>query len=305
MKDTARELVMASFVADSLSLGVHWIYDTERLKKAFGRVDHLLKPGPDSYHATKDRGDLTHYGDQAFTLMESLAIRKGFDPTDFSMRWKALFKDYSGYYDQATKGTLHNLSQGKGPDEAGSSSEDLAGASRISPLVFRYRNDPNTLVEASRAQTAMTHNTPLVIDIAEFFARTSWMVLEGASPVSAMEEVSNDRFGTSPISNWVEMGIQSKEMESVATIVRFGQDCRVDHAFPGTVHLICKYERDLKEALVQSVMAGGDSAARGMMAGMVLGAYLGEEGLPDQWVSGLNRKTEILKLLDMMGGAVR
>jgi len=57
----------------------------------------------------------------------------------------------------------------------------------------------------------------------------------------------------------------------------------------------------LKEALVQSVMAGGDSAARCMTAGMVLGAHLGWEALPEEWVSGLRKRERIMELLDKIG----
>jgi ADP-ribosylglycohydrolase len=64
------------------------------------------------------------------------------------------------------------------------------------------------------------------------------------------------------------------------------------------VHLIAKYENDLREALIQSVMAGGDSAARGMIVGMVLGAHLGPESLPLELVSQLAVKEKIEALLD-------
>ena len=64
------------------------------------------------------------------------------------------------------------------------------------------------------------------------------------------------------------------------------------------VHLIAKYENDLKEALIQSVMAGGDSAARGMIVGMVLGAHLGPDSLPMEWVSELADREKIEVLLD-------
>ncbi|RLB33782.1 MAG: ADP-ribosylglycohydrolase family protein, partial [Deltaproteobacteria bacterium] len=37
--DNDRAMVLASFVADSLALGAHWIYDTALIEKQFGRVD--------------------------------------------------------------------------------------------------------------------------------------------------------------------------------------------------------------------------------------------------------------------------
>ena len=66
------------------------------------------------------------------------------------------------------------------------------------------------------------------------------------------------------------------------------------------VHLIAKYENNLEEALVQSVMAGGDSAARGMLVGMVLGAHLGPGSIPQKWLSELARRKEIDALLDQI-----
>jgi ADP-ribosylglycohydrolase len=295
-------MVLASFAADSLALGVHWIYDAEKIKQDFGRVDALIKPLPNSYHPTKEKGEFTHYGDQTFVLLESIAAKRGFDLSDFSTRWRDLFKTYRGYFDQATKMTLQNLAQGRALEEAGSSSTDLSGAARIAPLVFLYHKDSETLVKAARAQTQMTHNNPLVIDSAEFFARVCRKVLDGSSPAKAMTEVGAQRFKGLPLFAWVKEGIESAGEDSVSTIARFGQSCHTDEAFPGVVHLIAKYEKDLKEALVQAVMAGGDSAGRGLMVGMVLGAHLGDRGLPQEWVSGLERGAPILKLLEQIEG---
>jgi ADP-ribosylglycohydrolase len=111
MTDNRRPMVMASFAADSLALGVHWIYDAEKIKQDFCRVDALRKPLPNSYHPTKEKGEFTHYGDQTFVLLESIAAKRGFDLSDFSTRWRDLFKTYRGYFDQATKMTLQNLAQ--------------------------------------------------------------------------------------------------------------------------------------------------------------------------------------------------
>lgn len=298
IKEKARGMVLGSFVADSLALGAHWIYDTARIEENFGRVDRLMKPPPNSYHTGKGKGEWTHYGDQAFVLLESITARGRFDLKDFSTRWQELFKDYPGYYDEATKGTLRNFSQGIGPEEAGSFSQDLAGASRIAPVVYLYRDDLDALLPACRAQTKMTHHSPLVMDSAEFFARVAWKILQGDTPVQAMEETAARNFRDSPIFEWVRAGMGSRGQNSISAITRFGQSCHKEEAFPGTVHLIARYEGDLREALTQCVMSGGDSASRGMIVGMLLGAHLGEKAVPGDWISGLARGGRVLSLLE-------
>jgi hypothetical protein len=64
MKGKEEAMVMASFVGDALALSVHWIYDSNRIVREFGRVEKYLKPPPDSYHPTKEVGELTHYREE-------------------------------------------------------------------------------------------------------------------------------------------------------------------------------------------------------------------------------------------------
>ena len=223
MSEEGRSMVMASFVADSLALGAHWIYEIEKISGNYGRVDSLLKPAPDSYHSTKGKGEFTHYGDQSYVLLESIAANKRFDLNDFSTRWRGLFKDYSGYIDNATQVTLTNYADGKTVENAGSPSEELAGASRMAPLVFCDRQDPDKLVKDVRAQTSMTHKDPMTNDSAEFLALVAQLVLMGTEPVRALNQVAKDRFADSPLSQWTTKGLESKDKESVPVILDFGQ----------------------------------------------------------------------------------
>jgi ADP-ribosylglycohydrolase len=80
-------------------------------------------------------------------------------------------------------------------------------------------------------------------------------------------------------------------------IADFGQMCEIEFALPATVHLLARYEHDLENGLIENVMSGGDSAARGMAAGMVLGAYLGPEAIPLPWCQELLAYSRILDLL--------
>lgn len=291
----------ASLAADSLSLGAHWIYDTALIAQRFGRVDSLSAPGPDSYHKHRAAGDFTHYGDQTLALLRSVSENKGFTLEAWFGAWKRLMSRYDGYVDGATRNTLSRIDFGDGPDGCGSSSTDLAGASRIAPVVLAHRGDLEALVDAARLQTRLTHNNILVLESAEFFARTAYGVLQGANPVDAMRAASQAKYVSAPVADWLEKGLALKDTDSVAAIARFGQSCNVTGAFPGVVQLIAGHQDNLAEALTVNAMAGGDSAARGLLVGLILGAAQGPDALPAQWFDGLAKADEIERLAAALG----
>ncbi|MBW2432938.1 MAG: ADP-ribosylglycohydrolase family protein [Deltaproteobacteria bacterium] len=298
MHTKPKAMVLASFAADSLALGVHWIYNTGVIDKKFGRVERFIKPERPTYHPTKDLGEFTHYGDQSLILLESVSECNRFDLSDFSDRWQKLFASYDGYVDGATKGTLENLAAGKSPSESGSGSDDLAGASRIAPLVYLYRNDLPALIAGARAQTAFTHNHGAVIESAAFFATIAFRILAGAAPTAAIEQTREEVQYSRTVREWIQAGLSSVAQNSRLAISDFGQMCEIPAAFPGVIHLIAKYETDLKTALVENAMAGGDSAGRGLLVGMVLGAYLGQDAIPPEWLHEMKARRRILDLLE-------
>jgi ADP-ribosylglycohydrolase len=295
-----RCVVWASLAADALALGAHWIYDTQQIDAQIGRVDQLRTPLPSSFHTPKKRGDFTHYGDQTVLLLGFLAETGRFDGPLFSRRWQAYFKDYTGYRDHATKETLQGLEEGQPPEKAGSASSDLGGAARIAPLVYLYHEDQDVLAAAVRQQTILTHRNPDVVDSAAFFARVTAAVLTGQTPRQALQDVLQSHYNRSPFDRWVTRGIDSREMTTREAIRQFGQACDVADAFPGVVHLIAKYQDKPRIGLVENVMAGGDSAARGMIAGMIFGAFSGREAVEPDWVAGLNDRRQIESYLDRL-----
>jgi ADP-ribosylglycohydrolase len=300
MEDIAKRMIRSFFAADALALGGHWVYDAATIAKTYGRLDRMRDPLGKSWHSTKKAGDFTHYGDQALVLMETVVREKGFDLDAFAADWRAFMEGYDGYFDHATKDTLIQFKNGRGPEAAGSESTDFAGAVRIAPVVALHRGDLEKMVAACRAQTAMTHNSPQVVDASEFLARTAFRVMQGQAPSAAMGSVVEEEMDTPELADWVARGKASAGDATTTAIAGFGQACSAEMAFPGFVHLVFRYEENLEEALVENVMAGGDSAARGMAAGMLLGAWRGGDALPSAWLQEMTHAGRIEELLAAM-----
>ncbi len=297
MNEKARAAVLGGFVADSLALGAHWIYDTDRIDREIGRVDRLMAPPAGSFHSTKTLGQFTHYGDQMLVLLESLDEENGFDLNGFNRKWQALFDAYDGYVDHATKETLRRLQDGSPVDQAGSTSSDLSGASRTAAMVYHCGNDAIGFSNAARAQASMTHNHPSVTESAAFFADVISGVLKGQRPTTAIQAVLSERFDREPFTGWVGRGLQSAEENTRQAIRSFGQMCDAEAGFPGVVHLVAKYEDRFEVGLVENTMAGGDSSARGILFGAVVGAHLGMSAIPNHWLSELEAKERIRSLI--------
>ncbi|MFO7848847.1 MAG: ADP-ribosylglycohydrolase family protein [Spirochaetia bacterium] len=313
--ERARAMVFAPFIGDSLSLGVHWVYNVKAIEKRVGRIDDLIAPVVKTFHPNKNAGEFTHYGDQMLLLLEYCnelcsnaentedCVSVKFDQSAFLNKWVAYMANYTGYMDHASKDTLaayHKMPvnlRDRVEDRAGSSMDDLAGASRCAPVVYYYRKNRTVAVEAAKRQAAATHNEPSVLETAGFLTDLSLRALSNETPVEAAQDLIAGPYKNGKIETLIRKGLESAGKDSTEVIGEFGQACSVEKGLPSVMHLISTYQENLKEAFVASVSAGGDSAARNHAVGMVLGAYRGLGDIPKKWIGTLKAADKIEELL--------
>lgn len=293
MNSKLRGMILGSFVADALALGPHWIYDTDQIDDAFGDIKGITAPPAGSYHKGKVKGDFTHYGDQMLMLLKHLRDQDGFDSNAFKDAWTKFMETYEGYKDHATKDSMHLYQSGN--ELGGSKSDELGGVARMTPIIYLLAGRGEDFTAAAIEQTKMTHTGGDVLDMAKAIAMILDKVLSGTTPKAAISQVGNEIGGQ--INKYIEEAIAHEVVEPREMISVFGQSCSGKSAFPSVMYLINKFEDDLEEALIENVSAGGDSAARGMVIGMILGAHLGADALPQAWLKDMNSYNEILELL--------
>lgn len=284
----SRDLVFPAFFGDALSLGAHWIYDADEIRGHFPEGIRSYAAPQTSYHIGKDAGDFTHYGDQTLVLLESVAKRGGFEAAGWAEDWQAFWKSGAdSYRDGSTRRTLDNLAAGlKRPSD----SQDLGGASRLAALFALPDLQEAAIVRASREQAALTHG-PMIGIASEFFARATCRVLGGAGFREAFREAE------APLStgaSWRRLeDAERAAAGSPEDLESLGLSCDVTKAFPLTVALALRHEDSPAEGLRENVALGGDSAARGLLLGLLLGAKHGIDAFPTEWLTDLRARDRI------------
>jgi ADP-ribosylglycohydrolase len=274
-------LLFGSYSADALSLGVHWIYDTNELAQKHGRLNEYKAPGADSYHPHKQAGDQGHVGDQSLCLLKFLVREKKWCPSGFMDDWLGMWPDYDDYIDGATKSTLANVQNRSDKTQGGSDSVEIAGPARIAPLVCHLVNSTEEeVVRASVEQTILTHRSPEAEESAAFLAKAGYRLIHGANLLDTLNE-------TAPV--WALKKANSVLSENtVDAIGKLGPACSISSALPSVLYLALKYGDNTETAFIENAMAGGDNCARGLALGMLLGAANGLPSIPERWVNELN-----------------
>jgi ADP-ribosylglycohydrolase len=295
MKNRLKAALWGAFYGDAYALGAHWLYDTQEISKAElkkgGFNDPLAK-----YHAGKRAGDFTHYGDQMLWLLEAVANEDDFSLQGFSKAWQAKMSKYQGYIDGASKHTLNALNEGKSSLGCGSDSHDLSVVGRMMPLIYAYHNDMDKMMEFVKLHTVFTHMSRSLVESAAYFNELILAVSLGADICRAVEEIALAYSDT--LQEWVAQGVDKAESESIEAIKALGQSCSVEGGFAAVVYLLMRFT-DFQEAMEANVLAGGDSAARGMIVGAVLGAHGGMEVLPFNY-NAMNDADAIAKYIEMI-----
>ena len=264
----------AALVADALSLGPHWIYNPGKLTRLYPHGIYALTDPASQYHPHKQAGQFTHYGDQLLLLQQSISALGRFDPEHWRTDWLDAMVEYHGYMDGASKDTLATNAT------MSSDSNDLAGASRLAPLLDLKLGLDDAIV-ASRAQTALTHGDLGVQDAAEFFTRVVYAIIDGATIAVALDRAAQQgQYSQLPAKQHIitaKIAIESSDND-VQVATRIGTTCHLPEAFPLSLYFLLKPKINFASVISANGLVGGDTSARAMLIAVVFAARDGDVG---------------------------
>jgi ADP-ribosylglycohydrolase len=231
-------------------------------------------------------------------LLRSLQATQGdFDPEHYMTQWLAFWQQpgQQAYRDKATKSVLENLGRGAGLLLAGALSAEMAGPARSAPVLaagLAQGASERELIALAQSQTQLTHRSSEAVDTAAFYARLIMNFSAGLDLELGLDAAEGDS------SQFVrDLGFkkaQSERVDGMSTseaVKWLGQSCELTAALPASLLILRRHGHSYEEAMVENVMAGGDSAARGLFLGGLLGYLHGVDAIPERWRAGVKALT--------------
>lgn len=179
------------WVADAASLGLHWLYDSDRIWEVGGERPEFLPPtvsyfrGGFGYfaHEGKTAGDISHYGAATGVLTDSLLASEGrLDIRDYQRRFRAFFGpggQWQGYIDNPTRVTLDNLNaieqKAIAQAQSDTSVELTDQQKRVlvqKVLPYTRRLSGGQLADPVRRAISLTYQEPAIQDAGVYLAET-------------------------------------------------------------------------------------------------------------------------------------
>ena len=76
----------------------------------------------------------------------------------------------------------------------------------------------------------------------------------------------------------------------------YGMPCAIYHQLPAAYYLAARFHNDFESAVLHAVNGGGQNQARAMLTGALVGAQVGQKGIPRRLIYGLENHEELLQL---------
>ena len=194
--------------------------------------------------------------------------------------------------------------------ESGVSWSKGAGAvMRTAPVGFYYAGYPVLLREVSRMIAATTHGHPTAWAASNVVAVCVREALDDTDPAFWIDRSIQFLSGTScgevidalrAVPDAVRARTDEEAMESL------GEGWVAEQAVAMALAALLRHRDDFEQAVRCAVRHGGDSDTVGCIAGALMGARLGERGLPGEWIERLEGVDALRRLaLRMAAGRDR
>jgi ADP-ribosylglycohydrolase len=294
--------ILGALIADSAALGLHWLYDPERIaqiEKIKGLV--FLQPDANDYadtsgyfaHGNKTAGDSSGYGEICLLMLRHFTQHGEFDRVAYQTEYRTHFGPggaYIGYVDSPTRQTLQILLPLKPeefPENSGADDDQFAALAAI-PAVVAAHTGPQAALKAKVEQIVrLTNDNDTAVAAAQYAGCVLLEVLNGQSITQALTNALPH--AGEKLTPLLEEVMQIPRLDRTRVAKRFGSACHVLEGLPVLVH-IAQYAPDFRTAIEENIRIGGDSCGRAIMLGAIMAAYTVQQNesissIPLEWIA--------------------
>ncbi len=199
----------------------------------------------------------------------------------------------------ATARAILKLWLGFSADNSGVWSAGNGAAMRSAILGVCYGHDAEKLQMWIRANTRITHTDPLAEQGAWLIAQAAFMASRGQT--ADFLTVATAHFTQLPPSKARQQWLHALEqltnsVQQQQNTTAFAQHWLANehgvtgyvlHTVPICLHAWLSYPTDFKRAVQSVIACGGDADTTAAIVGALVGAQVGEEGIPPTWLAGI------------------
>jgi ADP-ribosylglycohydrolase len=186
-------------------------------------------------------------------------------------------------------------------EEPLNNSKGCGGVMRTAPIGLVYKKEEAFKLGCESA--AITHGHPSGFLSAGALSFIIAAILERLNLETAVEQSLEElKFHPSSkeCSDLIEKAITLAKSDTpdIQAIKSLGEGWVGEEALAISIYCALKYQTDFEKAVITAVNHNGDSDSTGAITGSILGAYLGINGIPQNWVKEVELSSELTQLAD-------
>jgi poly(ADP-ribose) glycohydrolase ARH3 len=275
------------------------------LGDAFGSGFEGMNPDRSMFHIStlskKFTRSYTDDTDMTLALAESIIQCGEIDPEDIAKQF-SLSCDLTRGYAIGTIKAVQALRAGLRWHQVArivfeNGSFGNGAAMRVSPVGIFYHHDLDGVREAAIKQANITHVHPLGQWGAVMQASTVGLAVnqDPKEPFKKVQIIVNLRecLWNGPIeyikalNKIEEMLNQGNKLQAREVVQSLGNGVEALFSVPGACYIGITYSPDFCDAIRAAISLGGDTDTIAGMVGAIVGAHVGEKGLPAEWIEQL------------------
>jgi poly(ADP-ribose) glycohydrolase ARH3 len=288
LQDKFRGAMLGCFLGDAFGSGFEGMHPD----RAGFHMSILSKKFPRQY---------TDDTDMTLALADSIIQSGKIDPEDIAKQF-SLYCDLTRGYAIGTIKAVQALRAGLKWHQVArivfeKGSFGNGAAMRVSPVGLFYHHDLDKIQEAAIKQANITHVHPLGQWGAVMQALSVGLaVIQNSKEPFKKEEVIvhlREILWRGPIeymralNKIEEMFAQGKKLQAREVVQSLGNGVEAHFSVPSACYIAITYSPDFCDAIRAAISLGGDTDTIAGMVGAIVGAHVGEKGLPGEWIEQL------------------